>query len=94
MKERLIQIVDRFVTFLDNVFAIVLVYGGIFALVYVVWLIVGPTTGLAGFVEGQPVAAVTMALLFFVMLLMIQVLSKLDKLSLLLEKVLRDRIET
>lgn len=39
MKERLIQIVDRFVTFLDDVFAFVLVYGGISALVYVVWLI-------------------------------------------------------
>ncbi len=90
MKDRLIQIVDRFVTFLDGVFAFVLVYGGIFALVYVVWLIVGPTTGLDGFVERQPVAAVMLALLFIVMLLLIQVVSKLDKLSLLLEKVLSE----
>ena len=90
MKKRLIQIVDRFVTFLDYVFPFVLVYGGIWALVYVVWLIVGPTTGLADFVERQPIAAAMVALLIVVMLLMIQVINKLDKLSLLLEKVLSD----
>ncbi|HEY2972154.1 MAG TPA: hypothetical protein VGJ48_06550 [Pyrinomonadaceae bacterium] len=90
MKERLIQIVDRFVTFLDDAFAFVLVYGGIFALVYVVWLIVGPTTGLADFVERQPISAAMMALLIVMMLLMIQVVNKLDKLSLRLEKVLSD----
>jgi hypothetical protein len=90
MKDRLIQIVDRFVTFLDSVFAFVLVYGGILGLVYLVWYIAGPTTGLADFVEKQPVAAVMVSLLFIVILLMIQVVSKLDKLSLLLEKVLSD----
>lgn len=88
MKDRLIQIVDRFVTFLESVFAFVLVYGSILGLVYLVWYIAGPTTGLADFVETQPVAAVMVSLLFIVILLMIQIVSKLDKLSLLLEKVL------
>jgi len=82
---------ERVFDYLETVFAFVLVYGGLFALLYVLFYFLSPIVesyGYSDFLKRQPVAFMTLTLVVVVMALLLQFRNTLYEHSRLLEQIL------